>query len=368
MSATAVRCTVCGGATGVRADAVRHRCEFCGSEFVWAATHQAAGEAERRVRAALAQIESELDALDAAARQHAAAGDVDGAYRLVADHVHRVGEIYRQTGYYAVMGVDTAEAIETTQRAAYQVHLQRLGLVATPAAPTDGPAARMAAGCAQQNFELALAGYTAMIDEQLAGDPRWRGRDPAELAQVRASSIRTFALGLPFATAADLARHGIELAQPVTLPDGTHVVRCVQCGADVALAQLAETVTCAHCRATFRIRLEGVAVYHARGYTDVTEHDVARQQQATGVAAGDLSARVELARGITAGMTARDATHRSEYTFVYALELGAPLGGTEQAAIAALLGLAAPTTCRACSRTIALGVGTTVCPMCSARL
>jgi predicted RNA-binding Zn-ribbon protein involved in translation (DUF1610 family) len=303
MGATAIRCTVCGGATSIRADAARHRCEYCGSEIVWAATHQAAGEAERRLRTALEQIQPTLDALDAEAQRRAAAGDIVGAHQLVADHVRRVGELYRQTNYYAVMGIDGDDAIERNQQAAYHVHLQRLGLA------TSAPS-----------------------------------------APVRASST----------TAADV---GIELA-PVIQPDGTHVVRCVKCGADIALAHLAETVICTHCRATVRVRLEGLAVYHARGYTDVTEDDVARQRLAVAVAANQLPARVEMARGITAGMTARDETHRTEYTFVYALELGTPLGAADQAAIAAQLGLGPPTTCRACERTIALGAETTVCPMC----
>jgi len=361
--ATQVRCTVCGGSTSVRADAVRQRCEFCGAEFIWQATNAAAGEIERHVAAALAQIQPQLDALDHAAKT---ARSLDEAKHHVAQHVRQIAAIYQHYGYYRLMGIETAEEMERNVGFMFSLHLERLGITRTVVlgAPPDTHYTRMTAALARFDFDGALGGYAGMLAEQLQSDPRFRDKDPAELRQIHATSVRTFALGLPWGTDADLARNNIDPARPVARADGSHAVGCVQCGAEVVLAQQAESVTCPYCNATFRIRLEGLAMYHARGHTDVTAHDVAQQNLAYGVAKGDHTARIEMARGMIKGQAPEGSPRDRELTFAYTMQVGSPLSATDQAAIATKLGLGAPITCKKCKAAIALAPGTKTCTMC----
>jgi hypothetical protein len=345
----AVRCTVCGGATRVKVDAVNQRCEFCGAEFLYQATHAASADVERAVRDRIEAIQPALDALDADALHRAAAGDHDGARQVVADHVRRVGAIYQDVGYYRLMGLETPEAIEQNLRFAFQLHLTRLGIAAPAPAPAPAPTAavpgyaRMVAALGVMDLDGALAGYTDMCRHQLDHDPRWASRGPDERAQMLASSIRTFALGLPWASPDALARHGIDLARVTRAADGTAAVTCIQCGAAVVLAHLVESVQCPYCSATFRVRLEGDDIHRARGH-----------------------AMLSLEERVTAGRAKvpPGAARGPELTYVHAFAAGGLLSGEEATKLAAMLGLGRPTTCDACAADIALARGSRRCPLC----
>jgi len=367
---SAVRCTVCGAATAARSDAVKHTCEFCGATFLLQATHAAAGAAEQRLRARIDAIQPELDQLDAEAIRLAGAGDLAGAHRHAYESVRRVAVLYEETGYNRLLGCDTPETVDRNVGQLFAMHLQRLGIPDIGPSPATKPAVtpgydQMVAALQAQDFDAAMAGYTTMCRAQIDADPRWADRDRHERDQVVSSSIHAFAFGLPWATPDDYARHGIELPCLTRRADGTTAVTCTRCGVEVVLAQLAESVQCTHCAATFRIRLTGIDVYHARGHTDVTPEQVEDQRIAEAMARGDLGARMTYARKLIAGQAPPDSDRDRELGFVYTLQVGAPLSEEQQVTIAGQLGLGPPRTCRQCSAAIALAPSSSKCPMCS---
>ena len=100
----------------------------------------------------------------------------------------------------------------------------------------------------------------------------------------------------------------------------------------------------------------------------MTAQDVARQEAAERTARGDLGGRIAMAQQITAEMAPAGSPRARELVFTYALEIGGALGDSKRAALAAELGLGAPTRCRSCGATIALAPGTRACPMCTTAL
>ncbi len=369
---TDIKCAVCGASTAVRVDAVNQRCEFCGAAFIYQATRAAYAEGEQRLRQRIAAIQPELDAIDAEAMRRASLGDIAGAHQIAYESIRRVAVLREETGYNRLAGLDTPALVERNLRFLFGMQLQRLGIPepASPPAPTAAKPGydQMARALQAQDFDGAIAGYTAMCTAQLDADPHWAERDPHERDQMLVSSVRSFALALPWASDGDYARHRIELPQLERRPDGTAAVTCTRCGAEVVLAHLAESVQCAYCSATFRVRLTGIDVYHASGHTDVTQDQVDDQQLAQAMARGDLGARVAFARKTVAGQAPAGSDRERELTFVYAMQIGVPLAAKQQADIATELGLGTPRTCKSCSSAIALAPSSIKCPMCTTKV
>lgn len=217
---TAVTCAACGAATGIRVDAVNQRCDFCGAVFIHMPTRAAVAAGEQRLRERTEAIQGELDQLDAQAVERATRGDLGGAHECVSEHVRWLGVLYEESGYNRLCGLDTGERVAQNLRSLFRMQCLRLGIPVL-AVPTHnaGHNANVRAHEQMQtaiwdlDFDNAIAAYTAMCTAQVEADPRVRELPPYERKQLVTSSVRSFALGLPWATDDDFARHGIELPQ-----------------------------------------------------------------------------------------------------------------------------------------------------------
>lgn len=350
MTARAVQCPSCRAPTPVRPDTTAQRCQYCGFDFAVQATHAAAAEIERATGARLAPHRARIDELARRAEQAAAAGDRAAAEQLTRDKIAIYGGVYRETGYYQLMGLAGEEAI-----AAYE---QRWIAAETPGAPAGATAAGGAgAGAAYERYLEALEArdFAALVDAYLRVCREQASGDEAAARQA----VRDMAWNLPWATDEQLRSIGVPCSTP-----SAGAVACANCGAALEVAGAVESIDCPYCAATTRLRISRQQAYEVRG---ATPEQAAAQVAAERAAGRDLGAALESTRAIVAGQAEPGSPRERELLYYYGLATH-PWLAAEQDALLARLGLSPPKTCRSCEQSVALALdGDGRCPMCQQR-
>lgn len=372
-------CKSCGGNTEVAANATQHECKFCGAAIIVQATLEARGEAERAARQRLGQIEEELEGLHMRAKLIAAQGDTAQAEQLLRQKVEREGQIYQETGYYRILGLDTAESV--AKHHDWQVSFERDQLRGPdgiplgqknagngPGAAQDSPLARFNDAMVRQDLDALLTSYPEVCRQKMATSPEWQDRPDADLRDAIAHAIEDMVRNLSWASPEELAQRGYRVALAEAQPDGSQALTCGGCNVQLTLSPQQERISCEHCGTLTLVRLSGLQKYHAMGYTDVTQEQADNQQDAElWSVKGDLGALIRMSRRmIDAEEVTPGAPKEQELTFTYAMMTGGEVLSAEQhAAVSQQLGLEPPLRCSTCEQEIALSLeGSGRCPLC----
>jgi len=374
-------CKTCGGNTEVDASATQHECQFCGATLIVQATLEARGAAEQAARQRLDQMEGQLSALVDRARQAAVAGDMAAAEALIRQKVEQEGQVYWETGYYRVMGLNTAE--EVAKHHSWLISFE-LGQLPRPASASPGPGApgggaqpeidpdspymKYMEAMAQQDLAGVLTNYPLVCQQKMATQPQWQGRPDADIRDAIAHALEDMVRNLPWASPEDLARHGYRVADAESQPDGTQAIRCGGCSAPLTVQDNQERITCEHCGTLTLVRLTGLQRYQAMGYTDVTQEQADNQQDAERWAIKkDVDALIRMTERMIDDEEAPAGSPRArELTFTYAVVTGdAALTPAMREELCQKLGLSAPRRCPTCEQEIALAAdGSGRCPQC----
>jgi DNA-directed RNA polymerase subunit RPC12/RpoP len=363
-----VSCPGCRAVSAIDERASAHRCPYCGLEFVYNATVAARVEVEEACRRRLDQVADELEALAAQGRAAAQAGDREVVRRAAARRVAIQSAIYRQTNYYALMGIVDEGGIERYERGWMAQELAAF-LPAAEAAVDDRQNAaalattdRYVAALNGQDFEALVPAFRELSRNQLDSDPRWADRGPQERAAAVEQAVRNMVESLPWTTPHQRASVG--LRAPHNQGAGGSM-RCGNCGAEVSMAGLDEAVTCPYCGGVARRQLHGVDRHRARG---LSAAEAQEQHQLEQAAAGGIDELLELAGTMLGNDVEYSEPRRRALLFCYARLVSPERAAPLEAHLLERLDLLPPRPCSSCGEVVAPARAEPIaCPLCEGR-
>jgi predicted RNA-binding Zn-ribbon protein involved in translation (DUF1610 family) len=368
-----VKCPGCLALVEIDPRASAHHCGYCGLPFVAGATVQSRVDIETACRQRLDEAETELAARRQEVRQLAAGGRLDEARGAASTVVAIQSQIYRNTGYYGLMGVIGEDAIRRYEHSWWCSELDELvpgWRESAPRAADSSPAAALAIdlhtrftqSLASQDFAECVGAYRALCSAQMASDPAWEGRLPVERSAAIERAVAALVAQLPWVTPEQARSVGAQ--KPAGA--GRQRVSCEGCGAQVELAELEEQVVCPYCGATTRRTLSRGDSMRAAG---LPEEQVHAQLAAERASSGDISALVELASSMLSDDNVDDG-HRRALLYYYARVIAPERVEGCDVELRRSLNLGGLRSCRDCGESVALPLDSqpSGCPLCGGRL
>lgn len=316
-------------------------------------------------------FEAQFERMTEMAKEAFRSGDVERAKRIVADKVARTSAIYRETGYWGLSGAHDDREIANQERHLRDLEYSVVGIPRPPKSKREVMLQRVGKAygdaIATRDVDAAAEQYGYMCRLSMAGQPEWQERPEDEWERAIERQVHSALLTLPWASAEDLARLGVRVAERVEQPGGGHAIACGYCGAALDAPDGVQQLECGHCQGTTRVQLSREQVLRA-SMPEATDEEIAMQLEIEAISRGDLDALRSFAqRQVSGSGVEPGSVQEREMIYSYAA-LMRPPGAAELPALLAELGLQRELVCESCGQRVGVAASSRRCPMCGERV